>query len=101
MSADYIIAKEADLLFVLGALDDFSKELKQLEIMHEWFYSDARDKLQQAHDLLGDILEVENDEPYDDDEDAYWDAEAERLFAELCIEREGDDGYWSETEDYE
>lgn len=98
MSADYIIAKEADLLFVKSALEDFAKELKQLEIMHEWFYSDARDRLRQAHDLLDDILEVERDEP-DDDEDAYWDAEAERLFAELCIEREGDDGYWGEIED--
>lgn len=100
MSAvDYVIAKESDLLFLQDALRTFEKELKQLEIMHEWFYSEARPHLSEALLILNGLLEETNDEQ--DEEHDHWLEEAERLFAELCIDREGTDRYFGAIEDDE
>lgn len=96
---DIFLVRQQDLEYLMEAMEDFRKELRQLEIMNEWFYSDARDKLEDAIRTLKDILEIETDEQYDEEDE--WDEEAERLFAELCIERERTFDYLDEDEDGE
>ena len=97
---DSYIVREGDLLLLQEALADFLKELNQLEKTHEWYVSDSRELLAQALDVLTDILEIESNEQYDEEERKWieWEREAERLFAELCIEREGGASDWSEDE---
>ena len=95
---DYFIVSERDLQSLVDALDDFRRELKQLEIMHEWFLSDARPALEEVTRTLKAIMEIEDNEP---DEDTDWIEEVERLFTELCIERERTEHYFGEVEDDE
>ena len=97
-TTDIYLVRENDLLLLKEALEDFQKELKQLEIMNEWFYSDARDRLDEVLRVLAGILELE-DEDDEHDEDDEWVGEVERLFAELCIDREGTLDYFRENED--
>lgn len=99
-TTDIYLVREQDLLLLKEALADFEKELNQLEIMHEWFISDARVALTEVLAVLDNILEIESDEQYDDEDWAYaeWEREAERLFTELCIDREGGADYWNEDE---
>ena len=98
-TTDIYLVREQDLILIQDALADFVKELNQLEKMHEWYASDARGLLEEALAVLNDILEIESDEQ-DEEERKYleWEREAERLFAELCIDREGGADYWDADE---
>jgi len=97
-ASDVYLLKEPDVFYLITALDTFEKELSQLEKTHEWYASDTRPLLLECRAILKNLLEIEDDESEEDDS---WDDEAERLFAELCIDRERDRDYWREDEDYE
>ena len=95
-ASDIYLLKEEDVFYLLYALETFDKELNQLEKTAEWYASDTRPLLFECMVVLKNLLEIEDNEPEDEDD---FEREAERLFAELCIERERDRDYSGETED--
>ena len=98
-ASDIYLLKEEDVFYLLYALETFEKELSQLEKTAEWYASDTRPLLFECMAVLKNLLEIEDDESDEDDDE--FEREAERLYAELCIERERDRDYRGEDEDYE
>jgi hypothetical protein len=98
-ASDIYLVKEPDVFYLLLALETFEKELSQMEKTHDWYASDTRPLLFECMVILKNLLEIETNEQETDDDD--FEREAERLFTELCIERERDRDYQSEDEEYE
>ena len=97
-ASDIYLLKETDVHYLLRTLETFEKELSQMEKTHDWYASDTRPLLFECMVILKNLLEIQDDEPEEDDN---WEREAERLFTELCIDRERDRDYHSEDEEYE